>query len=289
VAAEVATWIALAVTLLLLAGLGYVTATVMLGLHGAGGVALALLAPLIFWLQLPVFERVTAMPRWGGAAWLGALGIGFAIVGLISVRRSERHPAQSILVYTFDADSASGAWLITPAAAAKNPWTTYVMDSASAMPLSSWTSRVFGVSRAMLARPVPRVDVPGPAATIASDSTSNGHRHVTLHVTAPTGTTSLTMRVRGTPVLASSIDGRVVDTTRFRQRASQWSTQFWAMPASGATVGLTLGAGASFELELLARKPGIPKLRGVMIPPRPLDVVPVQYGDVTIVRRVVRF
>jgi hypothetical protein len=289
VAAEVALWTAVSVTILLLGGLAYTTAAVMLGLHGAGGVALALLTSLIIWLHLPVVERVTAMPRLSGAAWLGAVGIGFAIVGLVTVRRSDRHPAPSILVYTLDADSSSGAWLVTPAAAATNPWTKYLMESARTMPLSSWTSRVFGPSRVMLARSVPRLDLAGPVATMTGDSTADGHRHVTLHVTAPAHTTSLTMRVRGASVLASNIDGRVVDTTRFRQRSSQWATQFWAVPPGGVTLGLTLVAGSSFELELLARSPGLPKLAGVTIPPRPLDVVPVQYGDVTIVRRVARF
>ncbi|HCU10674.1 MAG TPA: hypothetical protein DGB72_00940, partial [Gemmatimonadetes bacterium] len=58
-----------------------------------------------------------------------------------------------------------------------------------------------------------------PNATLVLDSVSNGARRVVLRVTAPAGTTGLVMRARGAKVLTSSIDGRVVDTTRYRLRA----------------------------------------------------------------------
>ena len=52
---------------------------------------------------------------------------------------------------------------------------------------------------------------------------------------------------------------------------------------------LTLQAGGGMELELAARSPGLPELRGVVVPDRPYDVVPMQYGDVTIIRRRIKF
>ena len=137
----------------------------------------------------------------------------------------------------------------------------------------------------MMARPVPRIDRAAPSATVLSDSTSGGQRYVELRVVAPSGSTSLDMRVRNVQVVASAIDGLVVDTTRYRQRSAMWTMQYWAVPDSGAKVSLTLRGADRVELDLLARSSGLPTLAGVTIPARPDDVVPVQYGDVTVVRR----
>jgi RNase P/RNase MRP subunit p29 len=97
------------------------------------------------------------------------------------------------------------------------------------------------------------------------------------------------MRARGAKVLASSIDGRVVDTTRFRLRAHDWVMQYWAVPDTGAIVALSIPAGGHIDFDLAARRPGIPPVPGVTIPTRPPYVVPSQTGDVSIVYRQWRF
>jgi RNase P/RNase MRP subunit p29 len=90
-------------------------------------------------------------------------------------------------------------------------------------------------------------------------------------------------------VLASSIDGRVVDTTRYRHRTQDWVMQYWAVPDSGAVVELSILAGNRIDFDLAARQPGIPPIPGVSIPARPPYVVPSQTGDVSIVYRQWRF
>ncbi len=93
------------------------------------------------------------------------------------------------------------------------------------------------------------------------------------------------MRATGAPVLTSSIDGRVVDTTRYRRHFADWMMQYWAVPDSGAIVALSIPPGAKIEFELMARRPGIPNVPGVTVPARPTDVVPIQSGDATYVYR----
>jgi hypothetical protein len=112
-----------------------------------------------------------------------------------------------------------------------------------------------------------------------------------LRVSAPPGTTGLVMRVRGAKVLAASIDGRVVDTTRYRSagrprdHANDWVMQYWAVPDTGAIVALSIPPGGHIDFDLAARHPGLPSIPGVTIPPRSPDVVPSQTGDVSIVYR----
>jgi hypothetical protein len=121
------------------------------------------------------------------------------------------------------------------------------------------------------------------------DTLVNGVRRVVLRITAPAGTTALVMRARGAKVLTSSIDGRVVDTTRYRHRDRDWAMEYWAVPESGATIALSIPAGGHIDLDLAARRLGIPPLPGVTIPPRPPYVVPSQTGDVSIVYAQRRF
>jgi hypothetical protein len=117
------------------------------------------------------------------------------------------------------------------------------------------------------------------------DTTTNSIRSVLLRVTAPAGTTGLVMRARGAKVLGSSIDGRVVDTTRYRIRTRDWIMQYWAVPDSGAIVMLSFPAGSNFDFDLAARRPGLPQIADVRVPPRPPYVVASQTGDVSIVYR----
>jgi hypothetical protein len=118
---------------------------------------------------------------------------------------------------------------------------------------------------------------------------SGGVRRIALRVKAPTGTIALAMHAGGARVLESSIDGRVVDTTRYRRRTRDWVMQYWAIPDSGALVDLSVPAGARIYFDLAARRPGIPQNSGVRIPPRPSYVVSSQTGDVNIVYRQLRF
>jgi hypothetical protein len=97
------------------------------------------------------------------------------------------------------------------------------------------------------------------------------------------------MRAIGTPVSTSSIDGRVVDTTRFRRHLPEWTMPYWAVPDSGAIVALSVPVGSRVGFELIARRPGIPTVAGLTVPPRPSDVVPFQTGDATYVYRRLTF
>jgi hypothetical protein len=65
--------------------------------------------------------------------------------------------------------------------------------------------------------------------------------------------------------------------------------QYWAVPDSGAVVALSIPQGRQIEFELAARRPGLPNIPGVTIPPRPVEYVPSQLGDVSYVFRRMRF
>ena len=97
------------------------------------------------------------------------------------------------------------------------------------------------------------------------------------------------MRSVGGTVLSASVDGRVVDTTRYRHKTSHWTLSYAAPPDSGFTLALTMPRAAGITLEISAQTAGIAPLAGVSIPKRPDDVVPIQSGDQTDVYRRVTF
>ena len=117
----------------------------------------------------------------------------------------------------------------------------------------------------------------------------NGARRVVLRVHAPPGALGLSMRASGAPVPTSSIDGRVVDTTRYRYPSRDWVMEYSAVPDSGAIVALSVPPGARISFELASQSPGLPAIPGVAVQPRPTNVVPSQAGDASYVYRRVTF
>ncbi len=159
----------------------------------------------------------------------------------------------------------------------------------------------------MSAAAVPRATIAGPEATVISDSLTDAGRHLVLRVRAAPGTLALHLRVLQLSVRSATVDGRAVDTTRYRRPSDEWGLTYWAPPDSGLTLALTLApdvapaiggaapgapsgsvAGTAPAIELMAQSAGIPEPQKTRIPPRPQYVVPAQTGDMTVVYRLVR-
>lgn len=283
----VASWAAAIVTLLILVGFIYGVSVVMLGVTATGAIALCVVASLIALLLAPQLEIIAADARWSSAAWLAGAGVVFLVIAATTVHPSADHPLRSALVYAENADS-SDAWLGT-LGGPTNAWTRDAIGPIASGPAPAWTARLSENAVRFTGRNVQRVPLGAPNATLVHDTVSGGVRQIVLRVSAPAGTTGLVMRASGAKVLTSSIDGRVVDTARYRIRTRDWIMQYWAVPDSGALVALSIPAGGHVSVDLAARQPGIPPIPGVAIPARPSYVVPSQTGDVSIVYRPLRF
>lgn len=280
----IAEWVAAAVTIILLAGPVFSVATVMFGVAGAGAVVLAVFTSLIAWLLAPILDRVAGDARWSGASWLVAASAVVAVIGVLTVKQNADHPSRSALVYAENADNTD-AWL--GAFGAKDSWTRSAIGAATRGP--AWTSLLGESSSPLTGRQVARIPLDAPKATFVRDTIVNGARRVVLRVTAPPGATGVIMHAAGAPVLTSSIDGRVVDTTRYRRRTAVWTMEYWSVPDSGAIIALSIPQGQHIDFDVAAWRPGLPAIPGVTIPPRPPEVVPSQAGDVTISYRRERF
>ncbi len=292
----VSLWTATFVAMALLVPMIYSIGVVLLGLT-TGGAVMGVLIPLLAWVIAPQFEAITGDRRWRATLVVLAATVLMFIVGAATVRNTIDHPVPSLLVYAADADS-SDAWLVTPTELAKRgKWSASVLGPTAQLltPKSpaggppAWLGRVLGRELPTTVRAVPRIPLTAPVATLIRDSTTTGARRLTLRIVAAPGTQEIEMYAVDGIVLAASIDGRVIDTTRYRRPSPKWDMSYSAPPDSGFVLELTMPRGAKTTLDLTAQSAGIAPLSGVTIPPRPENVVPVQSGDVTMIHRRVTF
>jgi hypothetical protein len=271
------------VTAALLIPIAYLIGAVFLGVTEAGGIVTAMIIALIAWLLLPLLEILCDGTRWSTPLICTAAAIILVGIGALTVRTSDVHPVPSRLIYALDADS-SGAWLASRASLARTDvWTRTALAPFAHGP--EWIAHFFLRPTAIVAKRVPSLPLPQPAVNILSESTTNDARQLSLRVQGSSGTTAFGMRVTDSAVIRTAIDGRAINTTRYRLRTQGWTLWYWAPSDSGALLSLVVPAGSTPKLEILAYSLGIPTLPGATILPRPANVVPVQSGDVTIVCR----
>ena len=128
-----------------------------------------------------------------------------------------------------------------------------------------------------------------PLAAIRSDSTDGATRHVVLHIRAPERTLAVSMRT-DTRVLGTAIDGRRVDTARYRgHRQAHWEMSYVAPPDSGFTIALSIPAGSPLGLRLGARLSGVPAAVAAAAPRDSARAVASGQGDATFIHRSHRF
>jgi hypothetical protein len=279
----IAMCLAALVTAALLIPIAYLTGAVYLGVTAAGGIVTGAIIALVAWLLVPLLEPLCDGARWSTPILCAAAGIVLVGIGALTVRTSDVHPVPSRLIYAIDADN-SDAWLASRASAARtDAWTRTALAPFAQAP--EWVAHFFFQPTAVVAKRVPSLPLPQPAIDILSDLTTSGARQLSLRVRGSAGTTALGMRVTDAPVISAAIDGRAIDTRRYRLHMPEWTLWYWAPSDSGALLSLVVPPVSKPKLEILAYSLGIPKLPGVTILPRPANVVPVQSGDVTIVCR----
>jgi hypothetical protein len=280
-------WLAAAATLLLLAGFIYGVSVVMLGIAGAGAVALAIVTALVGLLLAPLVDVVAAPFRWQAVAVLGVAGLASYAIAALVIHPDADHPIRSAIAYAENADS-SDAWLGV-SGPPTDVWTRTVIGSDNGAPAPAWTSWMSPYAARFTGRKVSRVSLDAPSVVLLRDSVTAGSRSVVLRLRAPLGSTALFVRARGAKVMSASIDGRVVDTSRYRYRGRDWAMQYWAVPDSGAVMSLSIPATSHLELDVASRRPGIPQAIAATLPPRPSFVAPSQTGDVSISYKSWRF
>jgi hypothetical protein len=114
-----------------------------------------------------------------------------------------------------------------------------------------------------------------------------GGRNVTIRATPGREGDELSVWVNGVPALDVAVDGTRIAGMPSHRAADDtaWTLNYMNAPASGATVTLTLKGSGPLSVGVVERVFGLPAVAGTTLTPRPASLMPVQDGDLTIVRR----
>jgi hypothetical protein len=284
--ARIATWTATVVVIALVVPIVYLMSCVALGVSGVGAVILGVFTALGVWLLAPHIESV------GGASgerlratqvWAARALVVLFLFGRVMVRTNENHPAGTSIAYAFDADSGL-AWLNGYATSSgARSWLARslrdVTGSRAGDRLPQWLTRNFEAKSTVIA-PLAEVTPAKARVMIVGDSIRDGARVVTLRIVPAPGSRAIAIAA-DSGVVTAAVDGRLVDTSRYRASPRRWSLQYVAPPDTGFVLALTLRGSAHPTLGVMEISGGIPPLPAVRLPARPLGVLPIQGGDMT--------
>jgi hypothetical protein len=98
---------------------------------------------------------------------------------------------------------------------------------------------------------------------------------------------ALSIWLSGATVLEARVNGQDLGlgASPIQSRDNQWTLDYGNAPASGITIALMLKGTDRVSLALLDRNMGWPVIPGKTFAPRPADLMPIQSGDQTVVRR----
>jgi hypothetical protein len=259
-----------------------------MGLAPEGGAAMAAVTALAMGaLAIPV-EFVVERGRWWPAAVAATVTLACLGVAVSETHYSDLHPKPANVFYVLDADARTANWAIRvdrPEAWFRQFLGPSPRPGRPAALVPPWSS-VDGVP-GFLHSEAPAVDLPSPQATLVSAVPTEGGRNVTFKVTPGRQGDALSVWVNGVPALDVSVDGTGVSGGREHRAPDDtaWTLDYFNAPASGTTVALTLKGSQPLTVAVIERAGGLPELPGKTFAPRPPSLMPVQTGDLTIVRR----
>jgi hypothetical protein len=295
---SLANWAATLIAASLIVPAVYSVAVVILGLSDPGAIIVGLFVPMSAWLLAPHLETSGATRRWvmPAIALVGTLvlvGAGGAIA-----RPNAAHPEPSMLGYAFDVET-SRAWFVTlPEFARPGSWSATVLGSSARIVVPrapshpdappEWLTRAMAGESRILAAAARHVAVGAPEVEVVADSSQSGTRRLELRIRPAPETYSIRLRAVDTQVLSASVDGRAIDTTRYRTPSPQWTLGYVDPPIEGFVLTLNVPTERPVQLDVVARSLDLPHVIKASIPSRPPDVVPIHAGDQTVVHRRVR-
>lgn len=203
-----------------------------------------------------------------------------------------------MLGYAFDVET-SRAWFVTlPEFARPGSWSATVLGSSARIVVPrapshpdappEWLTRAMAGESRILAAAARHVAVGAPEVEVVADSSQSGTRRLELRIRPAPETYSIRLRAVDTQVLSASVDGRAIDTTRYRTPSPQWTLGYVDPPIEGFVLTLNVPTERPVQLDVVARSLDLPHVIKASIPSRPPDVVPIHAGDQTVVHRRVR-
>ncbi|MDQ6830048.1 MAG: M28 family peptidase [Gemmatimonadota bacterium] len=288
--AQGAEWAAALVAIVIVVPNVYGTVCIALGLDQTSGAMLGIFTALTLLLLMPLLESLAGARWWSAPLWALGAAVTLFAAGAATLRTNTEHPAKSSLAYAIDPDSG-GVWLtgFSDRGVARS-WLRRVFETSGqakdAPP--AWLRHAFDERLAGFARARSWGTVAGPIIDVLGDTTIDGARRVTLRIHVAPRALAVLMDADSGAVLSAAIDGRAIDTRRYRHHAARWSLDYAAPPDSGFVLALRLRPGTHPVLDVMVHIDGVAGPADPRIPPRPPGVLRAQNGDMTLVHRAVK-
>lgn len=209
---------------------------------------LALLAPVL--LLLTRRFLLPAVPL-----AIGVLGLG---VGSATASFDEGHPLPSHLFLAYEAASERMLWISR--ADELDEWTAPRFGEGAA---PTEEAAIFGPdSPPVWVAPAAVPPPPAPSIEVLRDEIDGARRHVSFRVRSQRDAAALTVRVDGTPILASRVDGRSLPS----DPDGLWKLEAFGLRGDPLVVDIEIAAGTPFRLRVYDESYGLPD---GAVPPRP--------------------
>lgn len=255
------------------------------GLGAPALVAIGLLVAVLVTSLAPLVPAAGAL----GRRWLPLAAFAVAVVcaglAFASAPFSERTPQPLPIQFVQDVDSGQARWVVF--GGRPLPPT---LRQAGPFPQERVQAYEWGppMRRAFVA-PAPRLEVPGPQASVLDDSTAQGMRTLRLLLTSNRGAREVAVLVPSSAKLASAtVDGEPLQHLPGGPPGSFQPIGSWMVGPDGVEVVLLLGETAPQDFRIYDLSEGLPTSGEALLDARPASAVPFQNGDTTMVVRKVK-
>lgn len=255
---------------------GPVVRNLYVGLSPQASVVSGLMLALVAGLMTPLLSMLTrrfllpVLPLAACALFLAA--------GSLTARTDAGHPHTANLFYAWDSGSGKAYWISRDDQL--DAWSKAYFPNISE---KQQVPELFGAgSRKYWASPAPQLaGLEAPRIDVVSDTVKDGIREVMFKVRTMRHAPVLSVRVEGTDVLASRVNGQP-----FSQKANpKWLLEAYGMGESTVDVAVQVKAGKPFDIRVNDETFGLPQH---LARPRPADLIQSIHGTNSDTVRAVR-
>jgi peptidase M28-like protein len=252
-----------------------------LGMTAIGAPGLGLVFALLFIVLEPLVDALVTAGRWSVPAGALLLALCFFAAGALTVPYSEAHPKPTMMAYALDADTGKAQWVST--ASRMDGWTSaYVGASARREKLSGFYPDWLPIK--FFLGPAPTLTLAPPEVQLLESSTAGDVR--TIHLRVRSARQARTLRISATE--GTVLDAAINERSLGKASDARWGSGGWGVDYSNAPdsgIELLLHVQGALKLSVTDRSAGLPTVPGVNLPRRPVDSMPFQWGDTTMVHK----
>lgn len=242
---------------------------------------LVLLLVLLAGLLIPLLRSSTDRNRGAFPGGAAAIAVLFFLLAGMGRGFDKDHRQSNHVLYTLNTTTQRALWVSFDTR--PDEWTEQFFGK---KPERGPLTDPFPVGRTVyLQAPAPVGSFKPPEARVLEDVTTNGVRHLRLHVTSPRGAERISVQISA-EVLRGTVDGkRLTSNTTASEPQKSWSLFYFAVPKEGIELVLETKSTPPLVVRVADESYGLPLLDGATFTGRPAHMMPAPFfrSDFTLV------